>query len=249
MTTIEMSEQTDQDLKQTMEGVINMMNHKNEANNRICKAAGMLLALAVLLSVNILPVAAAQKVWHADYEGKGKVGIDFDKKVRFNNPKVIVKDTEGNTYKVKITDQETKELEFKILGYAADRKYTYQVSGVRLKGESEFRTIKGQITIPKEDGKARVKKVEYDRLDKEVSFKFDEKVKWKSPKVVITDGKTSYVRRITETDRDEIEVKVRNLKKGVTYRYTISGVKGKGNKNYTTISGSFKAVDCSGYTN
>ena len=99
-----------------------------------------------------------------------------------------------------------------------------------------------------EDAKAaskpRVQEVEYDREDKEVNFDFYGRVKYRKLKVKIysASGK-NMARYIIDRDSDDIEVKVKKLKYGKKYRYKISGIKKRGASKYTTIKGTFKAID------
>ena len=50
-----------------------------------------------------------------------------------------------------------------------------------------------------------------------------------------------YVRKIEETSRNEIEVKVNKLTAGKTYSFTVTGVRKKGTSEYVTVTGTFKA--------
>lgn len=93
-----------------------------------------------------------------------------------------------------------------------------------------------------------VDEVSYDRKDREVDFEFTSSVSWKSPKVKITsyNGKKTYKGKITDKDSDELEYKLNRSSKltyGNYYRYKISGIKKRGSGSYTTISGTFRAVD------
>ena len=101
--------------------------------------------------------------------------------------------------------------------------------------------LSGKIKIPKSTGTVPVKEIGYEKKDREVEFEFDSKVVWSNPKVSIKRGGKEFVRRIDETDRDGVEVKVKKLKKGKIYQYTISGVRKQGDKQDTTLTGSFRA--------
>jgi len=91
--------------------------------------------------------------------------------------------------------------------------------------------------------KIRIEEIEYDPEDREVSIEFAHAVRWKKAKVKILKDGRNYTRYIKELDSDECEVKVKRLKYGKRYKYRISGIKRRGAKRYTTISGTFRAID------
>ena len=66
-------------------------------------------------------------------------------------------------------------------------------------------------------------------------------VGWKSPKVKIFRGNAQYAVRISDRGRRDAEIRVRKLRKGIVYHYTISGIRKAGDRKYTTIRGSFMA--------
>lgn len=199
----------------------------------------MMAAIWVLAMA--MPAMAAPKVKEAEYEGNGRVEVEFGSKVNYKNVKVTVKDGSGKSYTTKIVEKDSDDLTFVIKNFAKGKTYTYTISGIKKRSEKSYGSLKGTVKIPGASAKPRVKEVDYDRDDKEVEFEFANRVQWKSPKVTISDGKKNYVVRIREKDSDGIEVKVNKLTIGKTYKYTITGVRIKGNASYTTITGSFKA--------
>ena len=147
-----------------------------------------------------------------EYESKGNVEVNFNQNVRYKNVKVKVKDSAGKT-----------------------------VPAVSRCSEEIYQTIKGKVYITVVNGKVPVKTIGYDEKDREVEFSFAKAVQWKASKVEITDGKKKYSVKITEKNRKELEVKVKKLKKGKVYQFTITGIRKKGDTKYTKISGSFVA--------
>ncbi len=218
---------------------------KNKWNQIKNMATSALMVSALVFGITAAPANAAAKIKEAEYEGKGKVEIDFFSKVEYKNLKVTAKDQSGKNVKVKIEDADDDDLTFKLKSFKSGSTYTYKISGIRKKGESKYGTIKGSIKIPKSGGSVPVEKVEYDAKDREVSFEFETKIEYKNLKVTISDGKKNYVTSIDDDDdedflKDEVEVKVKKLKKGVMYHYTISGIKKAGDKKFTSISGNFQ---------
>lgn len=199
------------------------------------------LMVLVWVAAAAMPAMASPKIKEAEYEGNGRVEVDFGTKVSYKSAKVTVKDSNGKAYSTKINKKDDDDLTFTIKSFKKGLTYTYKISGIRKKTEKSYSTITGKIKIPAAIAAPKVKKVEYDRKDKDVDFKFTTKVQWKSPKVTIKSGTTNYVVKINEKDNDEIEVKVKNLTKGKKYTYKISGVRVNGTKTYKTVTGTFVA--------
>jgi hypothetical protein len=214
---------------------------KTKFRNKKMRALICMLTIMIWIMATAVPAMAAPSVKEAEYEGNGRVEVEFKTKVSYKDLKVTVKDSKGKTYTAKIIEKDNDDLTFVIKGYKTGRTYTYTISGIKKKSESKYGKLTGKVTIPAAITAPKVKKVKYDAGDKEVEFKFTTHVEWKSPKVTISDGKNNYVVKILEKDDDEIEVKVKNLTKGKKYNYKITGIKIKGNNAYKTITGTFKA--------
>jgi len=216
------------------------MNKKTKTTVRRMFATLMITIWAIVAAV---PAFAAPKVKKAEYEGKGRVEVDFNSKVKYKNVKVTVKDNKGAAYSTKINEKDNDDLAFTIKNFKTGRTYTYTISGVKKNNESSYGKVTGKVTIPTPTTTPKVKEVDYDKGDREVEFEFTTRVQWKGTKVTITDGSKNYVTRIKEKDSDSIEVKVSKLTIGKKYTYKISGVRVKGANSYKTISGTFIARD------
>lgn len=216
------------------------MNKKTKTTVRRMFATLMITIWAIVAAV---PAFAAPKVKKAEYEGKGRVEVDFNSKVKYKNVKVTVKDNKGATYSTTINEKDDDDLTFTIKNFKTGRTYTYTISGIKKNNESSYGKVTGKVTIPTPTTTPKVKEVDYDKGDREVEFEFTTRVQWKGTKVTITDGSKNYVTRIKEKDSDSIEVKVSKLTIGKKYTYKISGVRIKGANSYKTISGTFIARD------
>lgn len=207
------------------------------------KLRGFLCTLIIMMwiTATAIPAMASPKIKEAEYDGKGRVEIDFNTKVKYKNAKVTVKDSNGVTYKTKINKKDNDDLTFTIKNYKKGLTYTYTITGIKKKSEKNYGQVTGKITIPGASSVPRVKEVDYDRSDSNIEFDFDTKVQWKSPKVTITSGSKNYVVKIREKSNDGIELKVKKLTYGKTYNYKITGVRIKGSSAYKTITGTFKA--------
>ena len=210
------------------------------------KGFRLLAFLCMSVSLMILPawVASASVplgIKKIECESKGNVEVNFNQNVLYKNVKVKVKDSAGKTVPAVITGKDRDDLDFRIKKYRMGETYTFKISGVSRWPEEVYQTIKGKVYITVVNGNVPVKSIEYDEKDREVEFSFAKAVQWKASKVEITDGKKKYSVKITEKNRKELEVKVKKLKKGKVYQFTITGIRKKGDTKYTKISGSFVA--------
>ena len=157
---------------------------------------------------------------------------------------VSVEDNSGNTYKSSISDYYYDDISLDVTGLKAGKSYTVTINGIKNSSASKYGTLTIQFSIPKATG-LKVKEVDYDFDDREVTFDFNKDVTYKNAKVVITNksGTKTYTTKIVERDEDELTVRVSGLKEGRSYKYKITGVQGVNASSSKTISGSFTAVD------
>lgn len=216
------------------------------------KATAVILTMAMLLTMGFFTAetvsaadSSAPKIEKIKYDGKGKVEVDFYGKVKYKKVKVTAKDSSGKKYKASIRDKDNDELEFKIKNYKKGKTYTFTIKGIKKSGASKYTSVKGKVKIPAaKSAKIKIKDIDYDYEDQEVSFDFKTKVQWKNPRVKVTDSSgNSFSTRITDRDSDDLEVWVGGLTYGNKYKYSISGIKAKGASSYTTIQGTFQAID------
>ena len=73
-------------------------------NRNIVRRMLAALMIMVWMVVAAVPAFAAPKIRKAEYEGKGRVEVDFNSKVRYQNVKVTVKDDKGTSYSTKINE-------------------------------------------------------------------------------------------------------------------------------------------------
>lgn len=206
------------------------------------KILAMVLILATLLSLVTAAMAAAPKVKEVSVDRNGKVEVEFTQKVSFKNAKVTVKDSNGKKCSVKIIELDSNDIEFRVSGMKAGKKYRFTVSGVRVGKKGSYGKVSGSFKTPTEESSAlSIKKVEYDAKDKELDVKFNKKVTYSGLKVVVKDSKgTALVTRVTDKGDDDVELKVKSMVKGRKYTVTVSGVAPKGGAT-TTVSKTFTA--------
>lgn len=175
------------------------------------------------------------------YQGKGKVQVIFREKVRYRDPKVIVRDEDGKKYKTKITLKGGDIFGFTVRKCKKNQTYTFRIKGIKVRGfkkfvsvDRKFRSSSRQIPT--------VESVQFDSRSSEVEIEFQDDVEWKDPSVTFKRKGKTYRGKIIDKEDDEIIVKCRKLKYGKTYKYTIRGIRLEGMGEYVTLKGKFRAV-------
>ena len=201
-----------------------------------------MLVAAMLLVMSAAPaMAAAPKIRKTDYEGNGVVEVDFKtENVRYKGAKVVVKDANGKKLAAKILEKDDDDLTFKVTGLKANGKYTYTISGVRAGRTGSYGKVSGTFKTPSSG--PSIKKVKYDREDRELEIEFATKVQFNGLKVTVKDakGKALSVRWIEKGD-DDLELKLSGVQRGKTYTVTVSGVRVRGKGNFVSVSKTFTA--------
>ena len=204
------------------------------------KTVSAALALMLTCAAPGLSALAAGSIRNTEYSGDGRVEIEFDSSVSYDELKVSVSDAEGAQRTVSVLEKGSDELVFAIMDYKAGQTYTYTIEGIKVKNDAKSVKLSGDITIPSSYGVVPVKEVVYDQDSHQVEIEFDTRVEWETPTVVITNGSYNMVTGIDEYEDSEIEVSVEELSKGATYKYTISGVRARNSKGaFGTVSGEF----------
>lgn len=204
------------------------------------KTVSAALALMLTCAAPGLSALAAGSIRNTEYSGDGRVEIEFDSSVSYDELKVSVSDAEGAQRTVSVLEKGSDELVFAIMDYKAGQTYTYTIEGIKVKNDAKSVKLSGDITIPASYGAVPVKEVIYDEDSQQVEIEFDKRVEWETPTVVITNGICNMVTGIDEFEDSAIKISVDELSKGVTYRYTICGVRARNSKEaFGTVSGEF----------
>lgn len=181
-----------------------------------------------------------------DYDDSDdSIDIDFSTRIKLkSNAKASVKDDSGKTYKTFIEESDSNEIDLDVASLKAGKNYTVTVTGIKMATESKYGTLTIKFSIPKESTNL-VKDVDFDQEDNEVTFDFNKKVKYNNTKVTITNesGSKTYKATIIERENDELSVRVKGLKEGNTYKYSITGVTDKSSGSSKTLTGSFVALE------
>ncbi|WP_138269256.1 Ig-like domain-containing protein [Anaerofustis stercorihominis] len=192
-----------------------------------------------------------------DDDNKNIIDVHFTTKVMWDNNASITSltDAGGNSYSAKIIDKDDDDLEIYVEGIKDGTNYTADIQGIKAYNDNSytnlkvtFETEKTKETSNNSKSSLKVKEVDFDREDKEVSFDFDKNIKLKSGAyVIIKDSNgNAYSSKNSRIicDEDDIELFLdKNLKQGQKYTYEINGIKENVGNSYETINGSFTAYD------
>lgn len=199
-----------------------------------------MLIAAVVLTLAEIPAQAGSVVEEIEYNGNGRVGVEFNTDIVYPSLKIVVKTAAGKSLPIRITRKSSRVLRIIVSGFKQGQAYTVTVSGIRRKCGRRNLKVSGKIYTPTYKGCVQLKNAEYDIKDREVEFIFSADVEYRNPRITIKRGSTSYFRKINKKERREIEVSVKALKKGRIYTFTITGIRKKGAKKFGSISGTFR---------
>jgi len=207
------------------------------------KTLAMMLAAALMLTVPAMAAqtAAAPAPFRAEYEGGGRVEIDFrGDDVKYQNVAVTAAAPDGAAQTVTILEVDDDDLTFLIENVQPSTTYSFTVSGVKLPGGADYESLTGEITTPAA-GETAIQKVELDD-GSELEIEFAGRVAYENAAVTVTsaDG-TALNAVITERDDDSIEVRVDGISRGDDYTVTVSGVGEAGSGIFGTVQRTFTA--------
>lgn len=207
------------------------------------------IAIAAVLLLTFAAYAAAPEVFRAEYEGNGRVEIDFRGDVSYNNLTIEAAPVQaasadffadeqplGEPAVVTIVELDDDELTFVIADILDDTTYSFTVSGIRQGRSGDYGSITGQFTTPAA-GAVVITELEADAEDDEIEIEFLGRVDYENPAVTVTkaDG-TAVDSRIIERENDGIELRAKGLTRGEEYTVTISGVAQQGSAQFGTAT-------------
>lgn len=199
------------------------------------------VAAVLVLGLNVMPAQAEARIESVDYEGNGRIEVEFTTPVRYYNTfRVAVHNTAGKQMGTEIISKGEDELVFRIVGAQPGQTYIFVINGIRKQGESVKTRLTRRVTIPKSAGSVKIKRVSYEPEDSKLELGFSNEVEWKNAKITVRNGSTNYVRSISGKSSKEIKVLVKKLTMGTTYTITISGIRRKGTSKYGTVTGTVK---------
>lgn len=199
----------------------------------------VVIALTIMM-VCCIPALAAGRIKKVEYKGDGRVEVEFSSKAAYGQAAVTVTDSKGEAVEASVVETDDDDLTFVISKVQLGETYSFTIDGVTVGNDAESGPIAGKIKVPTWTGVVPVKEVSYDENTQQVEIEFDARVEWETPSVVITSGAYNMVTGIDEYEDSEIEISVEELTKGVTYKYTINGLRKRNSKEaFGSVSGTF----------
>ena len=111
--------------------------------------------MAVLLTTRMFGTTAMAasapsnrpEIEDVDYEGSGKVEVDFYNQVYYNGVKFTVKDTSGKSYSTKILEKDSDEISFKVNNVKSGKTYNFTISGIKVRGTSGYTSVSSSFKV------------------------------------------------------------------------------------------------------
>lgn len=208
------------------------------------KVLAMVILATLVLTLPALAfsaVTAAMPQFRAEYEGGGRVEIDFrGDDVMYQNVAVTAADPAGAAQTVTILEVDDDDLTFVIEGFQPATVYTFTVSGVKLPGDADYGSLTGEITTPAA-GETSIQNVELDD-GRELEIEFAGRVDYDNVAVTVTGADGAALQAtIEERDNDSIEVRVDGIVRGNDYTVTVTGVGEAGSGVFGAVQRTFTA--------
>lgn len=170
----------------------------------------------------------------------GKLNVSFKGKVKYSDTvKVTITDAEGKEVDCQIKKKNKTSMQISVQGLVKGQKYTLTIEGVIAKNTSEPVTITKTFTAKGMKTACKASKVTVAKK-KFITIKVKGNVCYKDATVTVVDEDgNSLEAEIVKKTKGNIKVWVDGLVKGKKYTVTITGVKVKKEKNYSSITKTF----------
>jgi methionine-rich copper-binding protein CopC len=197
--------------------------------------------IASILLLGLIPALAdAPAIESIEYEGGGRVEIDFEGNVKYKDLKLRVTDEDGTAYKTAVTSRDGDEIDFRVSGIKAGTTYKVVISGVKQRGTSGYGKVSATFSTP--EAAAKIPAIEDIEVKSggRIEIDFEGRVQYSRLSVKVRDaaGK-KYPVRVIEKDNDELDIKVSGLKAGKTYALVIDGIRSKNAGEYVKLKTTF----------
>jgi len=175
----------------------------------------------------------------------GKIKVKFPQKVEWSEEATAtLTDSEGNSIEVTLSKMDKKSAIVEGEGMIIGNTYTLVINGVKNESDDEFGSITVKFKAKELKSKCRVKKFDKKIKAKKrnvIRIKCKGKVQTKDAEATVTDEKgNEYTAKVKGKSKGSIKVAVEGLEKGAEYTVTITGVKIKKEKNYASVTTTFK---------
>ncbi len=186
------------------------------------------------------------KVIKTTCSSSGKVRVYFQKAVQYNKDAVTlsVKDAAGKDVAATITSKCRTSMTFKVTGAVSGQKYTFTVTGIKVKKQTEYGSVSGTFKMKQLKAKVRCS-----RFAKRISasgkrvltLKCNQRVYLKDATVTVKDAAGNECpATIKKAGKRNILISISGLKSKTTYTITLTGIKTKSEANYGIVTATFK---------
>lgn len=172
----------------------------------------------------------------------GRINVSFKEKVEYTDSvKVTLLDEDGEEVACEIVQKNKKLMGISTSGLVKDQKYTLTIQGVLVDNASESGDITTSFVAKGMKTACKVSKVTVSKK-KFVTMKMKSSAYYKDAEVVVKDEDGNVIEaKIVKKSKGNIKIQVSGLEKGEKYTVTVTGVKTKKEKNYSSITKTFTA--------
>lgn len=203
------------------------------------------MVLVILIAMQAPSALAANAVIRkVEYEGRGRVEVEFKRNVQYENLGLVVKDADKKAVEATIVGFDEDDIEFIVEKVKPNTRYTFTISGVRAGKSGKYGRVKGSFKTP-DESKPVIENVDFDAEDDELEIEFMGRVEYRNAKAAVKDARgNSLFTEINKKRSDEMELRVAGIVLGEKYTVTVSGVRVKGSTgSYGSASYTFTAID------
>lgn len=176
----------------------------------------------------------------------GKVNLSFSQTIEWGqDAAAVLTDADRKETNVAISKKGTRSAVIRGEGMVKGQRYTVTISGIRVKGTTEYTTASGAFTAKKLKGSCKAQKITKKvavKAKSTIVVKCKGTVQLKDATVTVKDDdQKAYEAKIVGKSKGNIKVRINGLKKGKKYTVTITGVKSKKELNYASVTTTFVA--------
>ncbi|MDO5155632.1 MAG: hypothetical protein Q4D51_06675 [Eubacteriales bacterium] len=172
----------------------------------------------------------------------GKLNISFKEKVNYADTlNIVLTDEAGTEIPCTISKKKKSSMTIAVKGLVKGQSYQLSISGLVSQKTNEAVTVEQTFKAKGIKTACKAEKVSVSKANN-VSLKLKGSACYKDAVVEVKDENgTVYEAKIVKKAKGSIKIAVEGLEKGKKYKVTISGIKTKKEKNYSSITTSFKA--------
>lgn len=193
---------------------------------KIKKLLATSIISCLMLGVSVSPsFASAPSKEEVKYEGNGVVEVEYHGHVKYKKAKVVVKDTKGKKYSVKLIKKGKDETKFKIKNLKKGKTYKFTIKGVKKAGTKKYGKVSGKVSVPAAKKAVVVSQAVDAAKAKQIALN-DAAVRYGIDTSKIYAFKSE---RDKDDGRFEYEIEFKCNKNGVVYEYEYDILESNGN--------------------